>query len=188
MKKVLCLLLLLVSYFSFSQEEENIKSHEIKLNAFNAIIFKSIDFSYEYLIDSESSIGVSVFFNLHDSDDRSFDDDNGPIYNEEFALTPFYRHYFSNKYAWGFFLEAFGMYNVQKDFDGYYDGSIGQDVFRDGTSNNVALGISLGGKFVSKKGFAFEFLGGLGRNLSQSNDDIGTELVPRIAASLGYRF
>ncbi|TGV02856.1 DUF3575 domain-containing protein [Flavivirga rizhaonensis] len=186
MKKLLFLLLLLVSCFSFSQEEENIKSHEIKINAFNAIIFKSVDFSYEYLIDSESSVGVSVFFNLHDPEEAFLED--GPVYNEEFALTPYYRHFFSNKYAWGFFLEAFGMYNVQKDFDGYYDNNLDRNVLTEGTSNNVALGIALGGKFVSKKGFAFEFLGGLGRNLSQSNDAIGTELVPRIAASLGYRF
>jgi hypothetical protein len=56
------------------------------------------------------------------------------------------------------------------------------------TSNNFAIGMSVGGKFVSKKGFAFEFYGGVGRNLSQSNNDVGSEIVPRLGASLGYRF
>ena len=186
MKKILFLLLLLVSCFSFSQEEENTKHHEVKINLFNAIIFKSADFTYEYLIDSESSVGVSIFFNLHEAHDTSLE--NGLVYNEEFALTPYYRHYFSSKYAWGFFMEAFGMYNVQKDFDGYYDNDTDQTVFVDGTSNNMALGISLGGKFVSRKGFVFEFFGGFGRNLFQSNDDVGTELVPRLGGSLGFRF
>ena len=180
-----------VSFISFSQEEEKVKHNELKANAFNLIIFKSLDVSYEYLIDSESSFGVSLLVNLQNEDDI-FDDDIEVYYNETLAITPYYRRFFSRKYAWGFFLEAFGMYNVQKDFDGYGYFDSTNDVFvndtKGETSNNFAIGISVGGKFVSKKGFAFEFFGGVGRNLTTSNNDIGSELVPRLGASLGYRF
>ncbi len=190
MKKIVCLVFVLISYWSFGQEEEKVRHHEIKANAFNLIVFKSVDLSYEYLIDSESSIGVSVLFNLQNQED--IDDDNGPYYNETFAITPYYRRYFSSRYAWGFFLEAFGMYNVQEDFDGYFFYDSINDVYINRevgeTSNNFAIGMAVGGKFVSKKGFAFEVYGGVGRNLSQSNNDVGSEIVPRIGASLGYRF
>jgi len=195
MKNVILVIALFVSMVGFSQEtEEKIeRSHELKVNAFNLIVFKSVDFSYEYLIDSESSFGASLFFNLQDSNDDSYDDsyDDGPYYDEKFAFTPYYRRYFSSKYAWGFFIEAFGMYNVQKDYySGYYDYNTNQyiDVNSSESSNNMAFGIAVGAKFVSKNGFLFEFFGGAGRNIYSSNEDFATEIVPRLGATLGYRF
>lgn len=182
-------MMVLSSTAIFSQQdtdETKQAHHEVKANAFNLIVFKSIDFSYEYLIDSESSVGISALFSLQDNEDKDFED--GPYYNEKLAITPFYRRYFSSKYAWGFFLEAFGMYNLQEDYDGYYNYDFDDYVYSEDTSGNFAIGISIGGKFVSRKGFAFEFYGGVGRNLITSNDDVATEMVPRLGASLGYRF
>ncbi|HBK71783.1 MAG TPA: DUF3575 domain-containing protein [Flavobacteriaceae bacterium] len=194
MKKTLLITLLLITAISFSQEEEKVqpkvKKHELKANAFNLIVFKAADFSYEYLIDSESSFGASLLFNLHDKNSSSYND--GPHYQEKFAFTPFYRRYFSSKYAWGFFLETFGMYNVQENSrrGGHYD--YVNDVFINSTStekaNNIAFGVAVGAKFVSRNGFAFEFFGGVGRNVFSSNDKYATELVPRLGASFGYRF
>ena len=193
MKKALLVLLLLTSFVSFSQstsEEDKVKHSEFKVNAFNLIVFKSVDFSYEYLIDSESSVGISALINLQDREDRDFLD--GPYYNEKFAITPYYRRYFSSRYAWGFFLEAFGSYNVQDDTEeDYVFNDLINDYeyqFSDETSNNIAFGIAVGGKFVTKKGFLFEVFGGLGRNISTSNDDIASEFVPRLGATIGWRF
>ena len=193
MKKAFLGLLLLTSFFSFAQEtmqEDKIKQSELKINAFNLIIFKAADFSYEYLIDSESSIGASVLFNLQDRDDRDFLDT--PYYREKFAFTPYYRRYFSSKYAWGFFIEAFGSYNVQDDVDEQflYDTILDDYEYTrsDETSNNIGFGISVGGKFVSKGGFLFEVFGGVGRNIIQSNQDVGSEFIPRLGATLGWRF
>ncbi len=190
MNKAIILSSLFVLFFNpiFAQnkEEQVVKHHEVKTNAFNLIFFKSVDFSYEYLIDSESSAGISLLFNLQDFDNDFYDD--GPIYNEKFAITPYYRRFFSSKYAWGFFLEAFGMYNVQESLDGYYDYNTDDYIYSDEKSNNVAFGISIGGKFVSKKGFLFEFFGGAGRNIYSSNEYIATEIVPRAGVTLGYRF
>lgn len=194
MKKIIFALLLFTTYFSFAQEvvQDTVavpKKHEVKINAFNTIVFKAPEFSYEYLLDSESSIGASILINLDDNDPEI----DSPRYTERFALTPFYRRYFSSKYAWGFFLEAFGMFNVQEDYDGFFivdpNTNSSQFVSSNEKSTNFALGISLGGKFVSKKGFVFEFYGGIGRNLIKSNNDFEDgSIVPRLGASLGYRF
>ena len=179
--------LLLITINSFAQEEiTKDKSHELKLNALNTLIFKSIDVSYEYLINEESSVGISFLVNLNDNDT------DGPYYNETFAITPYYRHYFSRKYAAGFFMEGFGMYNVQDSY--YYDYlSSSSTHFEEphettNKTNNFALGISLGAKFVSEKGFAFEFFAGIGRNLFTSDSENNFEVVPRLGTSFGYRF
>jgi len=180
---IIALVLFSNAIFAQNEEKSIVKQHELKVNAFNLIVFKTVDFSYEYLIDSESSFGASLLFNLQDDNDDDFID--GPLYNEKFAFTPYYRRFFSSKYAWGFFIEVFGMYNVQKDYNNYnndFNTSSNKD------SNNVAFGISVGAKFVSRKGFVFEFFGGAGRNIFSSNDDFATEIVPRLGATLGYRF
>jgi len=184
-KKIITIIALFATLVSFSQEEETKKrSNEAKLNVFNALIFKSVDLTYEYLINDESAVGLSFMVNLNDE----FSD--GPTYNEEYAITPYYRHYFSSKYAMGFFIEAFGMFNKQEidEYYYYYDDYIEEPETIPGQSNNFALGFSLGGKFVSNKGFVFEFFGGIGRNLFTSNDFDSTEFVPRLGISLGYRF
>ena len=188
MKKLILIPLLLLSIHTFSQETETKKkSHEVKLNAFNTLIFKSLEGSYEYLINKESSAGISLMVNLNDEFNE------GPESAETFAITPYYRRFFSRKYAWGFFMEAFGMYNKQQ-YD-YYENnhsSTGNDSYIynsiDKETNNFALGISIGGKFVSQKGFAFEFYGGIGRNLFTSDSRYNYEFVPRLGVSFGYRF
>lgn len=190
MKKALLGLFLFTSFATFAQEDiqqEKVKHSEIKVNAFNLILFKSVDFSYEYLIDSESSVGASILFNL-----RDIDSGEDIFYNEKFAFTPYYRRYFSSKYAWGFFLEAFGMYNVQDEkVNDYIYNSIDNqysNVSSNETSNNFAFGMAVGGKFVSKKGFLFEVFGGIGRNIATSNEKAATDLVPRLGTSFGWRF
>ena len=49
----------------------------------------------------------------------------------------------------------------------------------------LALGISIGGKFVSYKGFTTELVLGVGRNFLESKNN---EAVGRFGISVGYRF
>ena len=186
-KKTITIILLFTTFICFSQEKEiKKKSNEVKLNVFNALIFKSIDLTYEYLINDESSVGLSFMVNLNN------DFSEGPDYNEKYAITPYYRHFFSRKYAMGFFIEAFGMYNTQEynyyDDEYYYDDYIQKLDNNSKQTNNFALGFSIGGKFVSRNGFVFEFFGGVGRNIFSSNEQYNYEFVPRLGVSLGYRF
>lgn len=164
------LLILFIPVISLAQEnsdlqEEN-KKHEVKINGLALITSEWIDVSYEYLINSESSFGVGVQFGLDDSNSI------GDTYRT-FSLTPYYRRYFSKGYAKGFYVEGFGMLNTNDD-----------DFLRT-TTTHFALGISVGGKFVSKNGFTLDLFAGIGRNLG---DATNIEAVGRVGVSLGYRF
>ena len=191
MKKITFLILLFVSTISLSQENEdrfpqdNNKHHELKLNAFSLIALSSFNVSYEYLINDDSSFGVDLFLTVNTNENSEFP--------KKFSLTPYYRWFFSEKFAArGFFVEAFGMLNTREneDYDYYYD-SYGNYV---DTSNNLnvtdfALGISVGGKFITRKNFVAEVYLGIGRNLFNEKTDIfDTNIITRGGISLGYRF
>lgn len=167
------LLLIFVSTFTIAQEREEYpqdinKKTEVKINVLTLIAAKWIDISYESLIDEESSFGLSATLNTDTAESTL-----------NYAITPFYRRYFSNKYARGFFVEGFGSLFSAEDFNGFLANP--NDRFETG----FALGVSIGGKFVSKKGFTTELILGVGRNLVK---DSNSEAFGRIGISLGYRF
>lgn len=177
MKKITTILVLLISMSAFAQSDKELK-HELKLNVAYALAgFPEI--SYEYLLNDESGFGVSLLY--------AFDDVN----DLKFAITPYYRMYFGNKKAAGFFAEAFGMYNVSENNEMiYYDyipypGYENNYVIPTKNESDFALGVAIGAKFLTKKDFIFEFYGGLGRNLFNSGT---TDAVPRLGVSFGKRF
>lgn len=189
MKKITILILICISTISIAQEkqEENYpqdinKKHEIKLNALGLIAFEWLDVSYEYLINEESSFGTGLLIGFNN--DSSLDE------YRKFSLTPYYRRYFSNKYARGFFVEGFGMLHSYENnyYDYYYDinGNYQPNYNNDDTKTEFAVGIAVGGKFISKKGFTTEIYLGIGRNLGGDNSSL--EAVGRGGISLGYRF
>lgn len=171
MKKILITVFILcISISTFAQEsvtKENekietlTKRHEVKLNLLYSILGLP-EISYEYLLNEESSVGMSLLFRL----DKDID--------IKFAATPYYRFFFSKKPAAGFFIEGFGMYSVEEDYD-----------YGETTTSDFALGISVGVKLLSKKGFTGELYAGLGRNLFGNHD---IDAVPRIGISFGKRF
>ena len=188
MKKIVLFTFLLATTISFAQEKEEIypqdvnKKYEIKLNAFSLIVFSSLDVSYEYLLNKDSSFGVGVFYNFNDVNDDLY-------YPKRFSITPYYRWYFSEtRFARGFFVEGFGMLNTYED--NYYNGNYNSD--QPLKETGFALGISVGGKFIIKSGFTAEIYGGIGRNLfnndSNNNVNFGNDLITRGGISLGYRF
>jgi len=181
MKKVFLVSLLLLSVvFVNAQENENEKvvdkQNELKINAFNLIAFEYIDIAYERILNEESSIGVGLLFGL-DNEVYGISD-----LRREFSITPYYRQFFGSKYAKGFFVEAFGMLHSGKD-DFYLEEDFGRYELRDYT--DFALGISVGGKFVTQRGFIAEIYLGIGRDLLGNTD---VEVVGRGGISLGYRF
>ncbi len=173
MKKLLLVLAITaVSLTNYAQEKSDNfpqdidKKHELKFNALTLVAGPWLDFSYEYLIDEESSFGVSATYNTN----RSENDLN-------YMLTPYYRRYFSGKYARGFFVEGFGALYSAREFTFFSPNAPFETGF--------ALGVSVGGKWVSKKGFTAELVLGVGRNLI---DNDALDAIGRIGISMGYRF
>ena len=177
MKKItLSTLLFIVSISLFAQENE-LKRNEMKINMSNLIGFKWFDVSYERLLNEESSIGVGTLFSL-DNESEGLDE------YRTFSITPYYRQFFSSKYAEGFFVEAFTMIHSGKDYEYNYDPYIDQNS-TENKYTDFAVGISVGGKWVTKRGFVAEVYAGIGRDLlNQSN----IEVVGRGGVSIGYRF
>lgn len=186
MKKFLLVCAILISQIAFTQEDNKIiypqdvdKKSELKLNVFNLIVLSTFDVTYERLLNKDSSMGVTLFYNFNNVDDDVY-------FPRKFSITPYYRWFFSEtKYARGFFVEGFGMLNNFEDR--FFIGN-GNSELRSDT--NFALGVSVGGKFVTKSGFTAEIFIGVGRNLFNNSDDIFSdyELVSRGGITLGYRF
>ena len=195
MKKItlLFIMTLICAQFTAQEKKENTesqergKNYELKINAFNLITFAALDLSYERLINADSSYGVAVFYNFSD-----YEDDDDIAFPKKFSITPYYRWFFSeNKYARGFFIEGFGMLNTYQDIFYNYDSYRNSNKVE--TQTGFALGISVGGKFITKEGFTAEVLLGVGRNLIKEKIDnnsnyLDNNILGRFGISLGYRF
>ncbi len=178
---LLCILLFSIGYSLQSQDlpQDETDRDELKINVFNLIAFKYLDGAYERIIDEESSFGVAILINAGNDDDV-FE------YNRQYSITPYYRRYFSKSFASGFFVEGFGMLNSGEQ-DIYTFNDITFESERTGEKyTDFALGISVGGKFISKKGFIAEVYGGIGRNFFST--EFSPEVVPRGGVSMGFRF
>lgn len=185
MKKLALIIFCCYSTFAIAQEEslpqDTNKKNEITLNALTLIASGWIDVSYEYLINKEASFGIDMQF--------GFDENNNIDTYRNFSITPNYRVYFSNKYARGFFIEGFGMLHRYKDY--YYDELSSElDNYTSKNLTEFSLGISVGGKWVTKSGFVTEIFGGIGRNILNSNEDSydPINIAGRIGVSIGKRF
>jgi hypothetical protein len=185
MKKVILVSFLFFSVFAMNAQETESdqkaeKKNELKINAFNLIAFEYIDIAYERVLNEESSVGVGLLFGL-DNEVLGFND-----LTREFSITPYYRQFFGKKYAEGFFVEGFGMLHSGEDeiYLGFNEVTF-DDVVRRENFTDVALGLSVGGKFSTERGFLLEVYLGIGRDLLGNSP---TEVVGRGGISLGYRF
>lgn len=166
--------ILILPVFSQDLDENNTQQkdyNEIKLNAL-MLIAGSFEVGYERTINEESAFGIQVFVPF-DSEVKD---------NIEYYISPYYRFYFGKKYAAGFFLEGFGMLNST-------DRSEYLPIFSTPERNYVtdfALGIGLGGKWLTKSGWIGELNLGVGRNLF--NPNLGDDFVAKIGVTLGRRF
>lgn len=173
--RILFIILLAISSFSFSQEEQENAAqriHEIRLDGFKLIAGPIAEVSYEFVKKENSGYGVSILANL------------GSDYNEDFSITPFYRMYFFNKRdygASGFFVEGFGKLTTGDEYEYDFEGDDEKNNYTD-----FSLGMSLGKKWVNKNGFVFELLIGASRALG--GDGSGPEAYIRGGLFVGYRF
>ena len=134
--------------------------------------------TYERMNDTSTAYGVSMLIN--------FGEDNE--LNDNFAVTPYFRIYFleSEDYGgYGFFAEVFSKFAFG-EFEGYLDNT---NILLDENYFDIALGVALGRKWINRKGYSFEILAGIGKNLLYDNDQLDrSETMGRFSVSIGKRF
>lgn len=182
MKKIILIVALSVSLFSFGQNSTQPKmgKDEFKINAL-FLLAGSLEVGYERVLNEESAVGTLVYV---------------PISNESkinFMLSTYYRYYFGAKPCAGFFMEGFGALNSVQDeiyTQTYSTDPVYAPSYTRLNITDFALGIGLGGKWISKKGVTFELSTAVGRNLfSGYNDqDRNFKFIGRGGISVGYRF
>jgi len=153
--------------------------NELKIDFLDLLIFPALTVGYEKTNDSSSGFGATLFLNLGSSDN-----DLGSFWNDKFVITPYYRFYFTKSEDFGskgFFAEAFSKF------------AFGKVVYKEENYFDIAPGLALGNKWINRKGFTFEFLFGLGRNLlyeneSENSDSGRSTVVVRGGFSIGKRF
>lgn len=193
MKKILFILICLVSLEHVSAQDETEKAidfpkNEFSFNALNFLLFKSFDVTYERAINNGASVGINTMFSL-DGNSRF---DGEIYYYEGFTLTPYYRMYFGKKPNAGFFGEAFAVLATGRhDYYGGYEYSCNNclsvsygESFDSFTA--FGIGLSFGVKLLARRNFIVNVHGGIARNFL--NSTYGPAVTPRAGISFGWRF
>jgi hypothetical protein len=160
---------------NFSSE---IGQNELRFDFLSLLVSEAFSATYERMNDTSTAYGVSMLIN--------FGGDN--YLNDNFAVTPYFRIYFleSEDYGgYGLFAEVFSKFAFgESEFYREQSGNYTEENYFD-----VALGVALGRKWINRKGYSFEILVGLGKNLLYDNDQLDRrETMARFSASIGKRF
>ncbi|MCD8411285.1 DUF3575 domain-containing protein [Tenacibaculum finnmarkense] len=167
MKKTLLIAVLFIGSFAQAQQE-------VKVDLLDALALKTVEVSYEYYTTERSSVGLSTLINF-EKKSKDF------RYNENWMITPYFRHYFTDNSNWNYFGEVFmGINGGEKEVDLVGSNKKEHEKYTDG-----ALGLAIGSKYVSSGGFVLDVYAGLGRNMFTSKSPV---VVPRVGINLGYRF
>ena len=196
MKKILITVFVLIPFLNISQEVQKVEviksdsqieklnellgQNEIKIDFLDFLLFPALTIGYEKNRNSSTAFGATMFINLNG--------ELGSEWNDKFAITPDYRFYFleSQDYGgYGVFAEIFGKLTLGENE--YYD-NISPNLVSD-SYFDIAPGLAVGRKWINRKGFTFELMFGVGRNLlydkKDSNRSSGTV---RAGVSIGKRF
>ena len=150
--------------------------NEIKIDFLDFIIFPALTLGYEKNRNSSTAYGATMFIN--------FDTDLGSEWNDKFAITPYYRFYFleSQDYGgYGIFAEIFTKFSSAKS-ENYSD-------VKSKSYTDISPGLAVGRKWLNRKGFTFELMFGVGRNLLYDEDVNGMNTATiRSGVSIGKRF
>ena len=178
-RKIAIIMIAFISCSMYAQDEKEVSqingNNELKINGLFWVLGVG-EITYERLISDESSLGLSVSFDLGGDD------------YYKFAAVPYYRFFFGKKRASGFFIEG--------------NGAIISDQFGDEltiVSNNGSLqlettpvktrfgiGLGFGGKFITKNGWIGEISTGIGRMFGFENDNF--RFYTRGGITIGKRF
>jgi hypothetical protein len=177
MKNYFLITLMLFSIFSIQAQDNNDDKqqnfNEVKLNGLY-LVLGAFEGAFERILDEESGVGISLFLPI-----------DGDVNNEiNYYISPYYRMYFGKKFAAGFFVEGFGLLNSVKEDDtfSFIDDNV---IVSENSVTDFALGIGIGGKWITKRGFLAELNFGIGRNLLNNSVE---DFIGKAGITLGYRF
>ena len=158
-----------------------IGKNEFKVDFLDLLVFPALSVGYEKVNNSSTAFGSTLFLNLGGNDSD---------WNDNLAITPYYRFYFleSEDYGgYGIFAEIFTKFAFG-DAEKYNETS---NTYDEDNYFDMALGLAVGKKWINRNGYTFELLLGVGRNLLY---DDSTDSFDRSAASgranisIGKRF
>lgn len=172
MKSLLSLCLLFVSSYSLGQAYPDLSNnHEVKFNIGHFLATSTIEGSYEYYLNQDTSIGGTLYFNGDATD-----------YNGNFGIGPNFRAYFGFAPRSGFFAEVFGLYYTGEDTE--LSNSLGSRNYDYATT---ALGLGAGSKWATRsQRFTIELNAGIGRNINP--EDFQDDFMFKAGLNLGFRF
>lgn len=193
MQKITIYLFLFFTLTVFSQEPEvqsepkqepiyhrDITKNEVSIGALNLVAFGALDIAYERILSPNTSWAVEAFILALNRDNE----DIAEAYRKNFSLTGKFKYFFSERTAWGFYVNGLTMISTGENDNSFYtsDGFY-QTETEDYT--DLAVGFGLGGKFVAKQGFLLDLNAGIGRNLFNSESPT---IIGQFGVNLGYRF
>ncbi len=187
-----------------AQEEDNsvdtltvelVKTHrdttrnEISVNILNTLVFGALDVSYERILNNHSSISAEVFSKVFNKN-KGEEGDLSEMYTKNFSLLTKFKYFLNEEnMAWGYYAEAFGMISsgVNEKTVTITDYETGEpkEIEAELDYIDAALGIGVGRKFISKKGFFLDVSVGIGRNLFQKDAPV---IVVLPGFNIGYRY
>ena len=150
-------LAILVIYSAKSQEDVKTKKHEISIdmyNLLNPIKLSGISFSFDYLLNDSESIGLTPTYSL-----------------DENSLGVNYKHFFSKKYAQGFYTEVGATYKMGSFYTGSHYHHHNYYSCDNQLINYKALNLDLkiGYKLVSKKNYFIDVFAGITKTMFGTN-------------------
>ena len=146
-------------------------NNELKFNIGLFLANSTVEGSYEYFLNEDTSIGGTLYF-----------DSDAMDYNGNFGIGPNLRAYFGYMPRSGFFAEAFGLYYTGEDK--IPDNNLG---VRNNDYSTTALGLGLGNKWVTQsEKFSVELSAGIGRNINP--EDFQDTFMFRAGLAIGFRF
>lgn len=170
MKSWFFYIMILLTMGASAQQTDNTLNNELKGN----LLFTLLEFpeiNYERILGDDNAMGLALGFAL-DSD-----------IDYRFAALPYYRFYFGQPRAKGFFLELNANFASFRDGE-YFD--FNGDLVREQNQFLFGMGAAAGVKFMSSSNLVGEVYVGLGRYFN--DDDWYQWGYPRIGITIGKRF
>ena len=172
---VLVFLLMMIQGTSQNKSGHGAESNELKLNVLY-LPGGYPELSYERILGNHSAVGISFGF-LIDSGSSNYATD---ILTFDKAMLPYYRYYFGQKRAAGFFLEGNSIFYSEKS------------MVQDERESGWGLGMAVGIKLINSDNWHIDVIagGGLGVNGSNTTSEFLNfpDLYPRLGLAIGKRF